>query len=60
MRPYDLPSAPPPLETVNADLRAWRGLQQLPIRGATKVRALAMLYAITFNILRLPRSLLGS
>lgn len=47
------------IETVNADLRAWRGLQQLPIRGATKVRALAMLYAITFNILRLPRSLLG-
>ncbi|HWB73883.1 MAG TPA: IS1182 family transposase [Nannocystaceae bacterium] len=47
------------IETVNADLRAWRGLQQLPIRGATKVRALAMLYALTFNILRLPRSLLG-
>jgi hypothetical protein len=47
------------IETVNADLRAWRGLQQLPVRGATKVRALAMLYALTFNILRLPRSLLG-
>jgi transposase len=47
------------IETVNADLRRWRGLQQLPVRGATKVRALAMLYALTFNILRLPRSLLG-
>jgi transposase len=47
------------IETVNADLRAWRGLQRLPARGATKVRALAMLYALTFNILRLPRSLLG-
>lgn len=47
------------IETVNADLRARRGMQQLPVRGATKVRALAMLYALTFNILRLPRSLLG-
>jgi hypothetical protein len=46
------------IETVNADLRAWRGLQQLPVRGTTKVRALAMLYALTFNILRLPRALL--
>lgn len=46
------------IETVNADLREWRGMQQLPVRGATKVRALAMLYAITFNIVRLPRALL--
>lgn len=47
------------IETVNADLRARRGMQQLPVRGATKVRALAMLYALTFNIVRLPRALLG-
>lgn len=46
------------IETVNADLRARRGMQQLPVRGITKVRALAMLYALTFNIFRLPRSLL--
>ena len=47
------------IETVNADLRARRGMQQQPVRGLTKVRALAMLYALTFNILRLPRSILG-
>jgi transposase len=47
------------IETVNADLRTWRGMQQLPVRGANKVRALAMLYAITFNIIRLPRAILG-
>lgn len=47
------------IETVNADLRARRGMQQLPVRGLTKVRALAMLYALTFNVLRLPRSILG-
>ena len=46
------------IETVNADLRARRGMQQLPVRGVTKVRTLAMLYALTLNILRLPRSLL--
>lgn len=48
------------IETVNADLRAHRGLQQLPVRGRNKVKALALLHALTFNLLRLPRALLAA
>ena len=39
-------------ETVNGDLRAWRGLRLLPVRGQTKVRGLALLQALTYNLLR--------
>lgn len=39
-------------ETVHADLRRWRGLQLLPIRGAPKVRCIALLMALTHNLLR--------
>ena len=39
-------------ETVNADLRAWRGLQRLSVRGRTKVKAIALLQALTYNMLR--------
>lgn len=47
------------IETINADLRAHRGLQHLPVRGRTKARALALLHALTFNLLRIPRGLLA-
>lgn len=39
-------------ETVHADLRTWRGLRQLPTRGRRKARAIALLMAITHNVLR--------
>lgn len=40
-------------ETVHADLRSRRGLHILPVRGRHKVRAVALLQALTYNILRL-------
>jgi hypothetical protein len=39
-------------ETVHADFRRWRGLTQLPVRGANKVLAVALLHALTYNLLR--------
>lgn len=39
-------------ETVNADLRAWRGLNRLPVRGAGKVLSVALWMALTYNALR--------
>jgi hypothetical protein len=42
----------PTAERVNADLKTWRGLGQVPLRGTKKVLAFALLNALTFNILR--------
>ena len=39
-------------ETVNADLRTWRGLGDVRVRGADKVLCIAMWSAITYNLLR--------
>lgn len=39
-------------ELVNADLRTWRGLRQMPVRGQAKVRANVGLYALAYNLLR--------
>ncbi len=39
-------------ETVHADLRRWRGLSHLPVRGLVKVRACALLHALTHDVLR--------
>jgi len=39
-------------ETVNADLRKWRGLQQLPVRGSPKVLCIGLLMALAHNLLR--------
>lgn len=39
-------------ETVNADLRRWRGLQQIPVRGSPKALCIALLHALTYNLLR--------
>jgi len=39
-------------ETVNADLRRWRGLDRFVVRGRHKVRACAVLSALTYNVLR--------
>jgi hypothetical protein len=39
-------------ETVNADLRCWRGLDRIRVRGKSKVRTVAMWSAVTYNVLR--------
>ena len=38
-------------ETVHADLRKHRGLQQFPVRGLDAMRAVALLMALTYNAL---------
>lgn len=40
-------------ETVNADLRTWRGLDRMPVRGLAKAQSVALLAAITYNVLLL-------
>jgi transposase len=39
-------------ETVNADARN-RGLRQMPVRGLRKARCVALLYALTYDVLRI-------
>lgn len=39
-------------ERVNADLRMWRGVNLLSVRGTTKVLCVALMSAITYNVLR--------
>lgn len=39
-------------ETVNADLRTWRGLGPVLVRGTDKVLCLALWSAITYNLMR--------
>lgn len=39
-------------ETVNADLKTWRGLNRLLVRGLTKVVTVALWSALTYNLLR--------
>jgi hypothetical protein len=39
-------------EHTNADLRTWRTLDRMPVRGLAKVTCIALLNAITYNVLR--------
>jgi transposase len=39
-------------ETVNADLKTWRGLDRLLVRGLSKVLTVALWSALTYNLLR--------
>ena len=39
-------------ERVNADLKTWRGLNVLPVRGLGKVMCVALWSAIAFNLMR--------
>jgi hypothetical protein len=39
-------------ETVNADLKTWRGLDRLLLRGPTKVLMLATWSALAYNLMR--------
>lgn len=46
-------------ETINGDLKAWRGLRYLRVRGLAKVRCIALWSALTYNILHFADALIG-
>jgi len=46
-------------ETVNADLRTWRGLSRLPVRGLAKARCIALWCAVAYNIMHFAPYLVG-
>ena len=46
-------------ETINGDLRAWRGMGQLRVRGLAKARCIALWCALTYNILHFAGTLIG-
>jgi transposase len=46
-------------ETVNADLRSYRGLTQFTVRGLNKIKCVALWCALAYNILHFSRALLG-
>ena len=46
-------------ETVNADLRTYRGLTQFTVRGLHKIQCVALWCALAYNILHFGRVLLG-
>jgi len=46
-------------ETINGDLKAWRGLRYLRVRGLAKVRCIALWSALTYNILHFASALTG-
>lgn len=47
----------PTAELVNADLKRWRTLERITVRGLTKVTAVVLLNVLTFNMLRIIRAL---
>lgn len=42
-------------ETVNADLRQWRGLRQLPVRGTGKVLCVLLWMVLSYDLMRVIR-----
>ena len=42
-------------ETVNADLRQWRGLRQLPVRGTGKVLSVLLWMVLSYDLMRVIR-----
>jgi len=46
-------------ETINGDLKAWRGLRQVRVRGLAKVRCIALWCALTYNLLHFAGVLIG-
>jgi transposase len=46
-------------ETVNADLRSYRGLTQLTVRGLSKIRCVALWCALAYNVMHFGKALLG-
>jgi transposase len=46
-------------ETVNADLRSYRGLSQLTVRGLSKIRCVALWCALAYNLMHFGKALLS-
>jgi transposase len=46
-------------ETVNADLRTWRGLSRFMVRGLRKVQCMALWSALMYNVMHFATQLLG-
>jgi transposase len=46
-------------ETVNADLRTYRGLSQLTVRGLNKIRCVALWCALAYNLMHFASALLS-
>jgi transposase len=42
-------------ETVNADLRQWRGLRQLPVRGTSKALSILLWMVLSYDLMRVIR-----
>ena len=45
-------------ETVNADLRSYRGLTQLTVRGLSKIKCAALWCALAYNVMHFGAALL--
>jgi len=45
-------------ETVNADLRSYRGLTQITVRGLSKIKCVALWCALAYNVLHFGPALL--
>jgi hypothetical protein len=46
-------------ETVNADLRSYRGLSQFTVRGLKKIRCVALWCALAYNLMHFAHALLA-
>jgi hypothetical protein len=46
-------------ETVNGDLRSYRGLSQLTVRGLSKIRCVALWCALAYNLMHFATALLS-
>jgi transposase len=46
-------------ETVNADLRSYRGLSQFTVRGLTKIQCVALWCALAYNVMHFAHALLN-
>jgi transposase len=44
-------------ETVNAELRTWRGLARITVRGLAKARCIALWCALAYNVMHFARAL---
>jgi hypothetical protein len=47
-------------ETVNAELRSWRGLSRITVRGLAKARCIALWCALAYNVMHFAAYLAGA
>lgn len=47
------------METVNADLKSFRGLVQLTVRGLKKARCVALISVLAYNLMHFGQFLVG-